>query len=296
MGQDVHELRLGDVGLARLILRSAGPLGRIGLIPGGIQWRPDSTESERDAAMTTLPRLLRKTQTAILLCNTISPEDEGHARQCGHIPILTGGYVAELDLTQPEPQRLARAHGKWRNRLAKAQSRGIHLSHTRFSPRRHGWLLQAEADQRRRRGYRALPLGFTSSAAEMAPEQCRLFTATYRGERLGALLFLLHDGAATYHIGHATAPGRAMSVHNHLLWTAANWLAGRGFSRLDLGPIETEISPGLARFKLGSGARPVKRGATCLYTPVTVPLGRLVAKISRTAAHAAEVRNDLSFR
>ncbi|MEY8843073.1 GNAT family N-acetyltransferase, partial [Cribrihabitans sp. XS_ASV171] len=88
-------------------------------------------------------------------------------------------------------------------------------------------------------------------------------------------LILIHGQSATYHVAHTTQQGRATSAHNLLLWEAATWLAARGLTRLDLGPVETEHSPGLARFKLGTGARARALGGTWLLWPPLTPRFRL---------------------
>jgi lipid II:glycine glycyltransferase (peptidoglycan interpeptide bridge formation enzyme) len=78
------------------------------------------------------------------------------------------------------------------------------------------------------------------------------------------MLFLRHGTTATYHIGWTSRDGRAASAHNLILWDACARLAARGVRQLDLGIIDTETAPGLARFKLGTGAQPVRTGGTWL--------------------------------
>lgn len=296
MGRETCVLQLEDYGAALLILRNLGPLGRVALMPGGPLWRQRVSLTERRDALRALPRQLRTERIGALITNCASPLEEKVLRAAGHLPLMTGGFEARLDLTMPESSRRARLKGKWRNRLVKAEAEGLQVERTGFSARRHGWLLQDEAAQRRARGYRGLPLSFTAAAAEQAPDQVQLFVASLGRDRLAAMLFLIHDGAASYHIGHVTAPGRAVAAHNLILWRAANWLAARGVARLDLGPVETEREAGLARFKLGCGAEPVARGASCLYTRTTAPLGRAVARLSCTSPRGSATRNGRSCR
>ena len=78
------------------------------------------------------------------------------------------------------------------------------------------------------------------------------------------MLFLKHGTGATYHVGWTSDAGRKASAHNLILATAATRLAETGVTRLDLGTIDTENAPGLARFKLGSGAKPARTGGTWL--------------------------------
>jgi len=296
MGREFLELELGESGLAQITLRGAGPLGRVALMTDGPLWRQNTTTTERHDGLARLPRLLRAHRIAALVINCSTPLEARILHRTGHVPILTGGYSARLDLAASQTIRRARLKSKWRNRLVRAETSGLHVERARFSPRRHGWLLNAEAAQRKARGYRGLPLEFTRLAADVSPETAQVFTASQKGVRLGAMLFLLHDGAASYHIGHLSAEGRALAAHNLLLWQAANWLAANGVAWLDLGPVETEHAPGLARFKLGCGAAPIKRGATCLYTRATAPVGRLATQISRLTVRGFAGQIDRSCR
>lgn len=132
------------------------------------------------------------------------------------------------------------------------------------------WLLVREAKQAKQRRYRRLPAAFTESWVRAGGRRCaRLFTAEHDGECVAAMLFLLHGRSATYHIGWSGPQGRALGAHNLLLWKAQLWMAERGIRSLDLDLIDTETTPGLARFKLGSGARIVTLGATRLSAPGT---------------------------
>lgn len=51
-----------------------------------------------------------------------------------------------------------------------------------------------------------------------------------------------------------------------MLWQAALVLRGQGVQRLDLGAVDA-TNPGLARFKLGTGARLVSLGPSSLVLP-----------------------------
>lgn len=147
------------------------------------------------------------------------------------------------------------------------------------------WLLQAEEAQARARRYRRLPASFTAAwVAANGDDSARLFVARLHGGIVAAMLFLLHGRAASYHIGWSGPEGRAGHAHNLLLWQASDWLAARGYACVDLGTLDTETTPGLARFKLGSGAQQVKLGATWLDAPGTGLAGRLARRGSGVAS------------
>ena len=195
------------------------------------------------------------------------PDRAGDAprfRAHGFRAILTPQHVAELDLRPPADRRLATQHGKWRNRLRHAERAGLQVDHRPFDAAKDLQLLDLDAAQQRHKGYRALPRAFTLAWAAANPEDTRLFLARSCGGMISFMLMLLHAPTASYHIGWTGSAGRAASAHHLLLWSAAAWLADHGYGRLDLGPIDTESAPGLARFKIGSGALVRPLGPTML--------------------------------
>lgn len=195
----------------------------------------------------------------------------------GAVPLMTPATVAEIALAGTEVMR-ARLHQKWRNRLLHAERLGLRVTDHPMKPDPSHWLFAAEAGQRRARGYRGWPEALTLAWLAANPRDSRLFTAWQGAEPVAAMLFLRHGEAATYHIGHTKEQGRASSGHSLLLWQAMNWHARNGCQTLDLGLIDTVTAPGLARFKLGSGAVPRRLGGTWGWWP---RLGRTLAPLAR---------------
>ena len=193
-------------------------------------------------------------------------------RRSGAIPVMTPQARAVLDLSAGADSREAAMAQKWRNRLNRARRNGLQPTHAPFPRQPDHWLLHAETAQRRDRGYRALPAAFA-----LAWPQTRLFTAYFQGEPVAAMLFLLHAPGASYHMGWSGPEGRARQAHNLLLAEAAEWLHRKGYTRLDLGTLEPRRAPGLAHFKLGSGAQVENTGHSWIYSRFTAPLGRLLA-------------------
>jgi lipid II:glycine glycyltransferase (peptidoglycan interpeptide bridge formation enzyme) len=97
-------------------------------------------------------------------------------------------------------------------------------------------------------------IGTHVDVTDLCRMQRSLDEARQRAEELAAMLMLCHGLTATYHIGWSGPQGRATAAHQLLLVRAADWLAARGHVRLDLGTVDTDANPGLARFKIGSGA------------------------------------------
>ena len=175
-------------------------------------------------------------------------------RAAGYGQVMTGGWVAALDLTGGAAAIRARAHGKWRNRAARAAKAGLRLRNEVFAGEEDHWLLSAEAEQRAARAYRALPPALTRAWALSEPGAARLFALENGTKAVAGMLFLQHGAAVTYITGWTGDEGRSLSAHHLILLRAAGWFAGRGAVRMDLGSLDTVNAPGLARFKLGSGA------------------------------------------
>ncbi len=198
--------------------------------------------------------------------------------QLGAVPLMTPATVAEIDLSAPQEARRASLHQKWRNRLKQAERSRLRIARQNMPTDPDHWLLQADKAQRRVRGYRTWPAALTLAFARANPGHAKLFTAFDNRDPVAAMLFLAHAPGATYHVGFSTDRGRRLSAHNLILWTAANWLADKGCTRLELGLLDTANAPGLARFKLGSGASSRRLGGTWLLWS---PLGRVCAPLAR---------------
>lgn len=219
----------------------------------------------------TAPPDLRHPLAPVTLISASDAAMDDALRRSGAIPVLTPQCRARLDLSRGASARRAALHGKWRNRLVKAEAEGLKLHHCPLPDDPDHWLLRAEAAQRKQRKYSALPAAFALHWPET-----RVFSLRKRQTDLAAMLFVIHGTGATYHIGWTSDQGRSLGAHNLILWQAADWLARRGCTSLDLGPLDTHSDPGIARFKLGTGAAPVLSGHSWLYTRATAALGRLI--------------------
>lgn len=168
----------------------------------------------------------------------------------GVLPVSAARQTALWNLA-PSPDALRQnLNQKWRNRLYRAQE---HVT----PPSRGGakilaQLLTLEMAQRAERGYRALPAALTQAI----PFSClSLWHWSPGGSLHAAMAFVRHGSWATYHLGFASAQARAAHIHQHLLWEAALELRAEGVTTLDLGDLNPSQTAGIARFKLGTGAR-----------------------------------------
>ena len=195
----------------------------------------------------------------------------------GALALMTPAHVAEWHLNPDHDALRARLQQKWRNRLNASERAGLLVERQLMPLKADHWLLQADQKLSRTRGYRNWPPALTLAFAAAERRAAQLFTASYKGEILAAILVLRHGAAATYHIGHITDDGRCLSAHNLLLWRAATWLSNTGCTRFDLGQIDTTRTAGLARFKLGTGARLRPLGGTW---GIWAPMGRMLRPLA----------------
>lgn len=196
----------------------------------------------------------------------------------GALPLVSPSFVALLDLKTSSKARWAALHQKWRNRLKHAQTGPLRVNRQNMPLDPNHWLFAADQAHQNLRGYRSWPLQLTLAYAQENKGKAKLFQAFDGADPVAAILILRHGQGATYHIAHATPTGKALSAHNLLIWEAMTWLAAKGCTQLDLGLINTEEAPGLARFKLGTGAHLSPLGGTWLLWP---PLGRVLAPLAR---------------
>ncbi|MDE4134169.1 GNAT family N-acetyltransferase [Phaeobacter sp. QD34_3] len=198
--------------------------------------------------------------------------------QHGALPLMGPASIARLDLSSSPERRRAALHQKWRNRLKHGESQGLRLTRQTMPFDANHWLFAADQAQQSKRGYRSWPLALTLAYGQANKGMAKLFQAFEGKDPVAAILVLRHGREASYHIAQTTRRGKALSAHNLLLWEAMSWLSAQGCKSLDLGVINTEDAPGLARFKLGTGAQLHRLGGTWLFWP---PMGRLLAPLAR---------------
>ena len=185
-------------------------------------------------------------------------------RGFGVVPLISPQHVAIWDLRAEPAALLAGMAGKWRNRLVSAD---VRVGGGQAGAGRAGCLealLVAEQGQRGAKGYKGLPAAFTRALPAAA---LRLWEWRHGGQVQAAMCFVRHGRGASYHMGWAADAARARGVHGVMLWQAALALRAEGVERLDLGLVNHEAAPGLARFKLGTGAECRALGATVWVLP-----------------------------
>lgn len=177
----------------------------------------------------------------------------------GLVPLVTPLHHAVWDLAGDLRAGLDR---RWRNHLSGAERRGLVVAKGGAAALES--LIAADLVQRKVRRYRTLPAGFSRAVPQKA---LRLWEWRQDGELGAAMCFVRHGLTASYHLAWAGPAARQGAVHQLMLWQAALALRAEGVRWLDLGSVDTEAAPGLARFKLGTGAALRRLGATCMVLP-----------------------------
>lgn len=240
------------IALAQLVHRRiAGFLNAVVCTRGPV-WLGNPPPDVRKQALQTLRRTLPlpRLRGLFITPDTANPSAMRAARMT---QVMTPYVTATLDLTRPATDLRAAMHQKWRNRLAAAERAALTIRRIDRRPDHYRWLIEAEQAQQHARRYAALPPALVPRWAQ-AGGSVRVLTAEHGGAVVAAMVFLLHGKRATYHIGWSNPDGKRLSANNLLMWSAIGKLRRAGITDLDLGGLNTDDLPGIARFKLGTGA------------------------------------------
>lgn len=223
--------------------------GRLRMVMRGPVWSDGCLAPDRRKALRGLARWPGVT--------IATPEED--IRGFGLIPLVTPLHHTVWQLGPGLRAGMAR---NWRNHLSRAERSAVRI--TRGDGATLDQLILAEGQQRAQRRYRALPEAFTRAL----PGDClRLWEWRKAGAMQAGMAFIRHGTSASYHLAWGSDLARAESVHHLMLTRAAEALFAEGVRWLDLGSLDSERAPGLARFKLGTGAGLRRLGATLLVLP-----------------------------
>lgn len=252
------------VALAQVTARSFAMVGRFSLCTHGPVWIDSVTDDEKREAFRALKKSLPQRWPKLLVFTPDEPMGDGLK---GLSRVMTGDATVLIDLTQDEAALRSAMESSWRNKLGKAEKSGLVLQKSGLKPAQYRWLLHAEAKQRQKRGYRAMPLAMTERWQDAKAEGAKgdrgaglaVFRADLGRDPAAGMLFLIHGRRATYHVGWTSEAGRDNAAHNLILWSAMKELKARGVAQLDLGGVNTQSGAGIARFKLETGGAVLQR-------------------------------------
>lgn len=175
-------------------------------------------------------------------------------RACGMRRVVTGHASARLDLTKDEPSLRAALHGKWRNALVQAEAAALRVESAGGGDAL-AWLIERYGMLRSRRAFGGPSAELLLHALAHARAADVVALRAFSGNQpVAGALFLRHGRCASYLVGWTADEGRPLNAGALLLWQGLLALKERGAATLDLGGIDTRRAPGIARFKLGTGA------------------------------------------
>lgn len=230
----------------------------------GPVWLTTISDEEKTKILSHIRKNLPAKRHLFALESNLQNTEIDTAKRAGYHRVITGASTVWIDLRPSEEKLRATLDGKWRNALVKSEKSGITIKKLGKKPSDYDWLITEEGEQRKSRGYWALPDHFIASYVEHSPKSQPILTlAAMSGKtRIAGMMFLIHGQSATYHLGWSNGVGRKHNAHNQLLWEAMIALKKRGIQWLDLGGVNSKDIPGLTRFKIGTGGNVVSYAGT----------------------------------
>lgn len=252
-------------GLVQLLIRPFALVAQFAVCSYGPVWLTDLADEEKQLALKALRRAIRLRWPRLVV---FTLDDDLVPR--GFSKLMTGDATIRIDLTQDEAALRAGLDGKWRNRLVAAEKSDLSFTASGLKAGQYQWLIEKEKAQRQSKGYRGLPPEMTAlwqaekqkSAGADRKAGLKIWRADAGRDAAAAMLFLTHGQMATYHIGWSSEEGRKSGAHNLILWRAMLELKEQGMTTLDLGGVNTGSGAGIARFKLGTGGRLIRRSGS----------------------------------
>ena len=171
-----------------------------------------------------------------------------------------------VDLLQDEEALMAGLHGKWRNALRGALRAGLSVECIPFgsAPARFGALYDEVKNAK----------GFSVDIPPEFYERLKgsdfrhdLLIATKDGTDLAAFSLGRSGSTMVYLFGGTAAAGRAVNAGHFVMWQAILHGRAEGFTTLDLGGIDPEANPTVARFKQRTGGADVQAPGPWEYRP-----------------------------
>ena len=243
------------VAMAQFIVRRFGRWAGFALCSRGPIWLQNLRGADKAQAYKAIGQSIPLPGLRFLM---ITP-DESQSPELGlpHLRrIMTGYATVMLDISKPMEELRANLDKRWRHRLGGAEKSELSIHRMGTNPGQYRWLLDAEMEQRVRRGLQGYPDIWFERYAESRKQPSKnilSLRADVGRDRVAAMMFLLHGEAATYQVGWTSDAGRDLHAHNLILWKGIEELKERGIRQLDLGGVNTGRSAGIARFKMATG-------------------------------------------
>lgn len=282
------------VAAAAVRLRLLPGLGRgIAWIPSGPLLRPaDASPADPEMAAAALAALrgqlvdaeghilrFRLSGMSGLAADTVAEA----AREAGFTPTQRAASYRSfaLDLRQDEAALMKALQGKWRTDLRHALKSGLELA-AGESPDLQTRFLQLFAEVQGAKGFRPeIPpeFHFALSGTDFPR---RVLLATRDGADIAGIVTGAAGATATYLFGATVADGRRFRAGYFLTWEGIRHAREDGRLWYDLGGVDFEANPDVARFKERMNGLPILAEAFEARPPGAVPA--LVAGLERLRA------------
>ena len=247
------------IGRALVLSQRVPVIGTVRATLRGPLWLGGVDPRERAEALIGLNRAGLRLIEAAAPCPSLTT--------AGYVRVMTPASLADMPLRRTSAAWEAALHPKWRASLKQGRAKGPKVRAGRFAGQDAAWLVDTEARLRAERGYRTPLPRLATAIAATDPAALHLIAMHGTDGPIAAMLFVRHGRQATYLLGATTTEGRAARAHHVLLAEAARHLRDEGFSAIDLGTLDTEEAPGLARFKLGASSTLRTLGGSWLRLP-----------------------------
>jgi len=262
----VHVLRAwvtrdsAPIALAQFIVRYfGGQLASMALCSLGPVWLAPVTAKEKELAYQALKKTIPLNKLRLVL---FTPAQEAGA-DLGLSPwrrVMTGQSTVVIDISKSVDDLRAGLDRRWRLPLSHAEKSDLKIHRVGTNPGQYRWLLDAEIQQREKRGFIGLPLQFFDlyvQSRQQPSKNILTMRADIGRDRVAGMMFLIHGESATYQVGWTNEEGREQNAHHLILWRGIEELQSHGVRVLDLGGVNTIRSAGVARFKISTGGRVV---------------------------------------
>jgi|694.fasta_scaffold50825_3 dTDP-4-amino-4,6-dideoxygalactose transaminase len=167
-----------------------------------------------------------------------------------------GTESAVLSLTQDVQAIRNDLESKWRNQLNVSEKSGAQVIHSERITDLE-WFEEMYDTVKTEKGFPGIPGSLFRNVWKYfhRTASAHLFICRYENRKVGAVLLVTHGSTATYLAGWNGSEGRKIHANNLLLWNASCHLKLKGYRSLDLGGLDSKLTPTIAAFKLGMRGR-----------------------------------------
>lgn len=244
------------IGMVQFLEKNIFKLGRVVRINRGPLWFSSPSTNELVGAYSLLKNTFNLWQRKILF---IAPEllesssTEVILSALGYKKRNVSPWTSSrVDLTKSQIELRQMIEGKWRNQLKAAEKLGLSIS---VSNQRDDFesLMNLYKENQAAKNFTGTSIAMLNSLAKLAEENetTLLVNTQDSNETISSALFGVHGGACTYLVGWNGAKGRSKNGMNFLLWNSMLIMRSRKIWQFDLGGLDANLTPSIAKFKRG---------------------------------------------